>query len=258
MTNQQLQEHISLALKKGYRLDGRRKDEFRPITIKTDCIRTSEGSAWIQCGETELLVGIKLSIEKPFPDTPEEGILMVGAELLPLANPDFEAGPPSIESIEVARVIDRGIRESRAIDTRALCIEKGAKVWSVSVDLCPLNHDGDLIDIGGLAVLAALNHTRFPSVKDGAVDYKELTDQKLPLREQPIPVTVIKIGDNLLVDPTEDEESVLDARLTVTHLATGEICSLQKGGDAPFTFEELEQIIDLAAQVSQTLRQNLR
>ena len=258
MANSQLREHINNSLKKGFRLDGRKMDEFRPITIKTDFVRTAEGSAWIQCGETELLVGIKLAIEKPFPDTPNEGILMVGAELLPLSNPAFESGPPSIQSIETARVIDRGIREGRAMDTSALCIVKGEKVWTVCVDLCPLNHDGNLIDIGGLAVLAALNSTRFPKVQEGVVDYKQHENQKLPIREQPIPVTVVKIGENLIVDPTEDEESVLDARLTVTFLENGDPCAMQKGGDSPITFEEFERMLDMGGCISQQLREKVK
>ncbi|HLD05273.1 MAG TPA: exosome complex protein Rrp42 [Candidatus Nanoarchaeia archaeon] len=258
MTNHQLREHICNALTKGFRLDGRKMDEFRPLTIKTDCIRTAEGSAWVRCGETELLVGIKLALEKPFPDTPDEGVLMVGAELLPLANPAFESGPPGIESIETARVIDRGIRESHAIDTHQLCVEKGVKVWTVSVDICPLNHDGNLIDLGGMAAIAALKNAKFPMVKDGVIDYQEHQDKKLPIVETPIPVTVIKIGDNLLVDPTEDEESVLDARLTMAFLENGNICAMQKGGDEPITSEEFEKMLELGSRISKELRQKIR
>ena len=80
---------------------------------------------------------------------------MVNAELTPLSNPRFKFGPPTIESIEVSRVIDRGIREGHAIDTKALCVEHGEKVWIVNVDVNVINHDGNLIDIGGLAALAA-------------------------------------------------------------------------------------------------------
>ncbi len=258
MTNYQLKEHISNALKKGYRLDGRKCDEFRPITIKTNCIRTAEGSAWVQCGETELIVGVKLALEKPFPDTPDEGILMVGAELLPLANPEFESGPPGSESIETARVIDRGIRESHAMNTQQLCVEKGVKVWTVNVDICPLNHDGNLIDIGGLAALVAIKTAKFPMVKDGVIDYKEHENKGLPLVENPIPITVIKIGENILVDPTQDEESVLDARLTMTFLENGDLCAMQKGGDEPITCEEFDKILELGSRVSQEIRSKIR
>jgi len=247
-------EHIVACLKKGVRLDGRKADEFRTITIETGFISTAEGSARVKCGDTEILAGIKMAVGKPYPDRPNSGVLMVGAELLPLSNPDFEAGPPSIESIELARVIDRGIRESKTIDEAALCITPGEKVWMANVDLCPLNTDGNLIDLGALAAIAALKTTRMPAIKDGIADYHEKTDERLPVNGTPIPVTIAKIGDILLVDPTADEYSVADARLTVTTEEDGTICALQKGGDSALTIEEISVMVDLAAVKAKELR----
>ena len=68
----------------------------------------------------------------PYSDTPDEGSLMVGAEFLPMASSDFEMGPPGVDAIELARVVDRSIRESEAIDMKKLCIETGKKMWIVS------------------------------------------------------------------------------------------------------------------------------
>ena len=50
MTNHQLREHICNALTKGFRLDGRKMDEFRPLTIKTDCIRTAQSTPSVHFG----------------------------------------------------------------------------------------------------------------------------------------------------------------------------------------------------------------
>ena len=36
-------------------------------------------------------------------------------ELLPMAFPTFESGPPSEQAIEYSRVVDRGIRESKML-----------------------------------------------------------------------------------------------------------------------------------------------
>ena len=52
----------------------------------------------------------------------------------------------------------------------------------------------------------------------------------------------MKFGENLLVDPTDDEFQVADARLTITTLEDGSICSLQKGGNASLTIEEIGAI----------------
>ncbi|MFH1505482.1 MAG: exosome complex protein Rrp42 [archaeon] len=255
---EELKEHINNSLKENIRLDGRKKEDFREITVETGIIKTAEGSARVKCGNTEVLAGIKLAVGTPFPDTPNAGVLMVGAELLPMSNPKFESGPPSIEAIEVARVIDRGIRESGTIDTKKLCIKKGEEVWMVMLDVIPLNTDGNLLDIGGLAAMAALLDCKMPSLKDGKPDVKNMTDKKLPLNDVPIPVTVVKIGDNFLLDPLESEENALDARLTVTSMEDGRICAMQKGGDSPLTTEDLKKMFDLSLKKSAELRKLIK
>ena len=256
--NHEVKEHIRNALKKGIRIDGRKLDELRPITIETGFLSTAEGSAKLIFGDAEVLAGVKMALEAPYPDTPEDGVLMVNSELLPISSPNFEAGPPSIESIETARVIDRGIRESKAFNTKSLCVEKGEKVWMVAIDVVPLNYDGNLIDIGGLAALAALKNARFPKVEDdGTIDYHQKTDKTLELEKFPIPITVCKIGDLFIVDPTDEEEKAVDARLTITVLDEDKICALQKGGDSSLSIEDIEKMVDLAMKTSKTLRAKL-
>ncbi|MBD3208900.1 exosome complex protein Rrp42 [Candidatus Woesearchaeota archaeon] len=256
--NQERKKHIVRALAAGVRLDGRKLDEFRPVELKVGVSSTAEGSAMVKAGDTEAIAGVKMGLGTPYPDTPDSGVLMVNAELLPISNPEFESGPPSIESIEVARVIDRGIRESHSFDTKSLCVEKGEKVWMVQCDILPLNFDGNLIDLGGLAVLAALRDARFPKVdEEGAVDYHEKTDKGLALQQLPVPITVGKIGEHLIVDPAQEEEQALDARLTMTMLADGTVCALQKGGQAPLTISEIKEMVKLADAKSKELRKQL-
>lgn len=256
--NQERKEHIRNALKKGTRLDGRKLDEVRDIQIQTGFLSTAEGSAKLKFGDAEVLAGVKMAIEKPYDDTPEDGVLMVNAELLPLSSPDFEAGPPSIESIETARVIDRGIRESKTLNTKNLCIAKGEKVWTVAIDVVPLNYDGNLIDMGGIAAVAALLNARFPKVKeDGTLDYHDHTDKKVELKNIPIPVTVCKIADLFIVDPTAEEEHAIDARLTITSIDDGKICALQKGGVGSLTVEDIKKMTELAIDTAKLIRKKL-
>ncbi|MHA1784272.1 MAG: exosome complex protein Rrp42, partial [Candidatus Helarchaeota archaeon] len=114
--------HIVQLAKKNSRIDGRKFDEFRPINIETDLIVKAEGSGYVQLGNTHILAGVKAITGEPYPDIPNEGVITVNAELLPLASPYFESGPPGEESIEVARVVDRGIRHSEIVDRKKLCI----------------------------------------------------------------------------------------------------------------------------------------
>ena len=211
----------------------------------------------VKIGDTEVIAGVKMAVEKPYPDTPDVGSLMVGVELLPLSNPDFEPGPPTIQAIELARVIDRGIRESGSIDTKKLCIEAGEKAWLVAVDICVLNDAGNLFDACALATIAAIRDARFPAIKDNMVDYTQKTDEKVPLLSTPISVTVYKAGDGYLIDPLSDEEKLLDARLTVASMEDGNVCAMQKGGAQPLSEEDIEKMIDLAIQKADELRKLL-
>lgn len=247
-------EHILKLLEKGMRLDGRKLTEFRPVTIEYDISAGAEGSARIKIGDTELLAGVKMAVETPYPDTPDRGGLMVNAELLPLSNPNFEPGPPAIEAIELARVVDRGIRESESIDVKNLCITEGEKVWMVIIDICTINASGNLIDASALGALAALKVAKFPKYEDEKVDYSVKTDVPVPLLKEPIAVTVYKIGKFLIVDPLEEEEEVADARLTITTELDSSLCSLQKGGEEPLTIEEIDKMVEIAVEKSKELR----
>jgi exosome complex component RRP42 len=255
--NKEIKKHIEETLSKGMRFDGRKPDEYRQVAVTLGVTKNAEGSARVRIGETDVIVGVKLSIESPFPDTPEDGTMAVNVELLPLSNPDFETGPPGIQAVELARVVDRGIRESKTIDTKKLCITKGESAWSVFIDICPINDAGNLFDASALGAIAALYDTRFPKYDGEEVDYKERTDKPLPLRIMPISVTVLKIGKHLIVDPTSEEEEFTDARLSVCATEDGKICALQKGGNAPLSLDEISGMVDFALVNIRELRQKV-
>ena len=254
----ELRSHIIGLLDANTRLDGRKLTEYRkPVKVEYSVVKTAEGSARVMIGETDVMVGVKLEVGEPYPDTPNEGTIIVGAELLPMSNPEFEPGPPGIQAIELARVVDRGIRESKALDFRKLCITPGEKIWMVVIDICPINDAGNLFDASSLAALAALKDTKFPSFNGEKVDYKNKTDEKLELEKEPIAVTVIKIGNKFIVDPDIEEEKVVDARLTVASLEDGTLCALQKGGDFPLTTDEISEMLDIGMEKAKELRKCL-
>ena len=258
MMHRELRSHIISLLNAGTRLDGRKLTDYRkPIEVEHNIIKTAEGSARVKIGETEVIVGIKMNVGEPYPDTPNEGTIIVGAELLPLSNPEFELGPPGIQAIELARVVDRGIRESKAIDFKKLCITEGEKVWMVIIDICPINDAGNLFDASSLAALAALKATKYPSFDGEKVDYKQKTDKKLQLEKMPIAVTVIKIGDKFIIDPDTEEEKAIDTRLTVSSIEDGTLCALQKGGDFPLTVEDIDKMLDIGIEKAKELRKYL-
>ena len=252
-----IEEHIRKTISKGSRLDGRKLDEIRNIVIEKNLVKTAEGSARVKFGDSEVISGVKLSIGAPFPDTPDQGALMVNVELIPMANPEFESGPPGIESIEISRQVDKVIRESHVIDMKKLCIEEGEKVWIVSIDIIPINANGNLIDVSCLASLAALQNTFYPLVEDGRVNYKEKTKENLQLENTPLAITIGKIEDSFIVDLDHEEGKAIDARITFGILEDDTICSIQKGENSTLTIDDVSRMLDLAIEKAREMRSKL-
>ena len=248
-------DYISKLAADGLRQDKRKMDEYRKIELTPNYIPHALGSARVKLGTTEVVVGVSLKVGTPYPDSPASGTLMTGAEFSPIANSMFELGPPRPNAIELARVVDRGIRESGAIDFSKLCIEEGEAVWTVMVDMHMLDHGGNLFDASALAAISALLNTRMPKYEDGRLIRDEIAG-KLPVEKKPIECTAVKIGDTIMLDPSFDEECSLDARLTI---ATTEksMCAMQKGGIGAFTLKEVEDMLDLSFKKGKELRKLL-
>src|SRR5665809_100858 len=96
----------------GKRLDGRNLEDIRSLEIDIDIIKKADGSAKVKLGNSEVIAGVKVETGAPFEGLENKGALIVTAEVLPIASPYIEPGPPDEETIELARVVVRGIRES--------------------------------------------------------------------------------------------------------------------------------------------------
>ena len=254
ITNVERKQMLNL-LSTGERIDGRDFYTYREIKVEPGVIERAEGSARVHLGDTDVLVGVKIDVGEPFPDVPNEGVLTVNAELVPLASPVFEPGPPDENSIELARVVDRGIRESKAIDLEKLCIIPGKKVFVVFVDIYVLNHGGNLIDASALASLAALLNTKMYNYELVDEEIKVLPGyQHLPVKNYPIAVTIGKESDYLILDPSFDEEQIMEARLTITTDKDKRICAIQKGVGGYFTLQQVKEIAEIACEKAEELR----
>jgi exosome complex component RRP42 len=284
-------DYITKLAEGGKRIDGRGFGQYRNIEIETNVVNKAEGSARVKIGNTQVLCGIKMDIGEPFPDTPSTGVMSTAAEFVPLASPDFESGPPRQDAIELARVVDRGVRESQVIQLEKLCISPGEKVWLVFIDIHILDYDGNLFDAASLAALAALLTTKVPVSRflkmleekdrnswqqklEGIYTIPSVTevpygddeanqnqvvvnDFPLPMIEPPISCTAVKINDFVLFDPCFDEEIIADVRLTVATDHKGDLRAMQKGLSGSFTKEEIQKVIKGALDNGQEIRKKL-
>jgi exosome complex component RRP42 len=106
--------------------------------------------------------------------------------------------------------------------------------------------------------MAALLNTKMSNyeIEDGEVKIKT-GYTPLPIKQHPITVTVAKIGDKLVVDPGQEEELVMDARLSMATDDDGDICAIQKGGKGYFTPEQVMEVAKIAEEKAKELRKQL-
>jgi exosome complex component RRP42 len=255
LRKQQMWDSIS----KGKRLDGRDLDGIRPIEIEFDIIKKANGSAKVKLGNTEVVAGVKVETGEPFEGLENKGALILSAEVLPTASPYSEPGPPDEETVELARVVDRGVRESQMVDLDKLVLIPGKIVYTIFVDCSIINTDGNLFDATSYAVVSALISSKLPifEIQDGkVVDTGNKRDP--PITTMPISITAVRIGDAVILDPTSEEEACMDARITITTNSDGHFTAMQKGSTGAFTIEQLKKAAETARIKGEMVRTKLK
>ncbi|MEM3221480.1 MAG: exosome complex protein Rrp42 [Saccharolobus sp.] len=254
-------ESIVNLYEKGIRQDGRKLTDYRPLSIVLDYAKKANGSALVKLGNTMVLAGTKIEIGKPYEDMPNQGVLIVNVELLPLAYETFEPGPPDENAIELARVVDRSLRDSRAIDLSKLVIEPGKNVWTVWLDVYVLDYGGNVIDACTLASVAALYNSKIYKVErseDGIRINKDEIIGKLPMNYPVVTVSVAKIDKYLIVDPDLEEESIMDAKISFSYTPDFKIVGIQKSGKGSLSLQDVTQAESLARSVAGKLLEELK
>nr|POE96213.1 exosome complex component rrp45a [Quercus suber] len=170
-------------------------------------------------------------LTQPYKDRPNEGTLWMFTEFSPMADPSFEPSHPSEAAVELGRVIDRGLRESRAVDTESLCVLFGKSVWAVRVDLHILDNGGNLVDAANIAALVALLTFRRPECSLGGEDGQQVI-----------------VHPPEVVDPSHYEEAVMGGRMTATLNANNDICAIQKAGGEGILQSVIMQCLRIAGQ----------
>jgi exosome complex component RRP42 len=247
------------SLSKGKRLDGRNLDDLRPIEIEMGLIKKANGSARVRLGNSEVVAGVKVETGEPFEGLENKGALILSAEVLPTASPHIEPGPPDEETVELARVVDRGIRESEMLDLNKLVLVTGEIVYVIFVDCSVINADGNLFDATSYAAVASLMNCKLPvfEIHDGkVVDTGE--KQHSPITTLPVSITAVRIGDSILLDPTAEEEACMDARITITTNSDNNFAAVQKGSTGTFTLEQLKQIAASAKTKGEEVRNKIK
>ncbi|MDG1536495.1 MAG: hypothetical protein P8Q45_04650 [Candidatus Thalassarchaeaceae archaeon] len=244
-----LRAHLAELAAEDQRHDGRGRFVGRDTELEINCLPRAEGSAKVRMGDTIVYAGVKFQIMTPYPDRPNQGGLMCSAEVRPVAGRNWEPGPPSPQSIELGRVVDRGIRESGCINTEDLCLIPGEKAWQVILDLFAVSDDGNLFDAFALAGIAALKSAVVPAERFGVGE-----DRPLGVAKTPVMCSYHKVGGRFVYDADKREELGGDERIHITLGDDDHVHSLQKGLKGIFTAAEFAEIMDQARSRCAELR----
>ncbi|KAG5981412.1 hypothetical protein E4U55_002970 [Claviceps digitariae] len=264
---------LTKALQEGLRLDNRKFEQFRPIELS---FGDDYGVVDVKCGKTRVTVKVSAEVTVPFTDRPFDGIFSIASELSPMVAPSFEVNRPTEQEVLLSRMLEKTIRRSGALDTESLCLIAGQKCWSVRADVHVLSHDGNLLDVSCLAVIAALRHFRKP---ESSMEGETLTVYT-PAEREPVPLSWLhspfcvtfsffgegnssasEVGETVLLDATWLEEQLRVSSCTFSLNKHGEICQVSKLGgadvDAPVFVRCAQMALDKAKDFSDLVDRKL-
>lgn len=220
------------------RPSGRKFDELRTVSIKTNANKHAEGSCLIKCGETHVLCTASIEERVP-PFMRNSGLGWVTAEygMLPRATTtrnrrEAAAGKQSGRTQEIQRLIGRSLRAG--VDRVAL----GER--QITVDCDVIQADGGTrcasISGGWVALRLAVNKL----MSSGAIKTDPLTDH----------VAAVSCGiyggvPVLDLDYAEDSEAGTDANFVMT--GSNGLIEIQGSAEgATFSRTEFDRLMDLA------------
>ncbi|XP_018304213.1 exosome complex exonuclease RRP42 isoform X2 [Mycetomoellerius zeteki] len=249
------------------RNDGRSRYQYRPIEIESKLMKHTHGSARLRIGNiTDVLVGVKLEIDTPFAERPDEGKLEFFVDCSANATPAFEGKGGDDLATEISNVLSMAYQTPDAFDLKQLCIIPHQKCWKMYVDILILQCGGNLFDAVGAAVKAALYNTEIPRVITATLDGGEPDIQvsddpydciKLDVTNYPVVLTVCKIGDNFVIDPTSEEESCSTASILMSVMPNGKVTSVVKLGYGSLLPNTLIKMLQVGKDISFKLNEAL-
>lgn len=172
--------------------------------------------------------------------------------------------------MEISNTLQKAYQSSRAYNLKALSILPHQQCWKLYVDILILECGGNLIDAVSLAVKAALFNTRVPkvtaSIMDGGSIELNLSDDpydcdRLKIESAPVLVTLCKIGEFCLVDPSAEEEECSLGSLVVGVSCSDEnnafVTNTRTCGTGSFHIDTLSDSIALGIEAGKCLNKEL-
>ena len=221
------------------RLDGRKKNQLRPLKITRHFIKHAEGSVLIEMGDTKVIC--TATVEErvpPFLRDQKKGWVTAEYAMIPRSSKDRIAresarGKVGGRTHEIQRLIGRSLRS--VTDTVAL----GERTVWIDCDVIQADGGTRTASITGsfVALVDALAHLR----KEGKI----LT---MPVKDYLAAISVGKVNGELLLDLNYPEDSKAEVDMNVVMTGTGRYVEVQGTAEQePFHKKELDGLMKLAA-----------
>ena len=219
------------------RIDGRRRDQIRPVKVTRNFTKHAEGSVLIEMGDTKVICSASVE-EKVPPFLKGKGSGWVTAEyaMLPRATHDRSPreavkGKQGGRTLEIQRLVGRALRA--VIDTTRL----GERtIWI----------DCDVIQADGGTRTASITGAFIALADAMTVLKKKDLVKKNPLTEYLAAISIGKVGGQVLVDLAYEEDSHAEVDLNLVMTGAGQYVEVQGTAErTPFNKRDMDEFLDL-------------
>ena len=203
------------------RKDGRPFNSLRNMKMEIGVLNNADGSAYIECGNNKILVGVygpkELYSKKH--SKPDGAVLRCKYNMIPFSVTERKRPGPDRRSTEISKLISEAI-------TPAIFLEK---------------YPRSSIDVS-TEVLEAEGGTRCLGIVGASL---ALADAEIPMKDLISACAVGKVDNHIVVDLSEEEDQTGQADMPVAIMPrTGEITFLQMDGN--LSVPEFEEAMQLA------------
>ncbi|KAG8346659.1 3' exoribonuclease family domain [Trypanosoma vivax] len=263
----------------GLRPDQRTAQQLRDVVVEFPLV--TRDVVVVRCGGTVISGAIASNLVEPMPQRPKHGLLHFSVRLLQTERESPTA--TALTQTKLAAFLDRLIRTGGVLDTAALCVLPGERVWSITIDVTVLNDEGNSSDAVVWAAIALLLHHRRPelTIRGNSITVHPPHEREpvpLSVHHTPLPFTfavtmsleeyertrrsitashqhVHSAGGNsmpsqalcVVVDPTTSEALAAASTIVVAINAEGQVCALSKSEGCCVQVAELNQCIEIAS-----------
>lgn len=220
------------------RVDGRKCDELRRITLTRGYTKYAEGSVLVEFGDTKVLCNASIDDKvPPFKKGTGEGWVTAEYDMLPRAtatrnNRDRNTLKINGRANEIQRLIGRALRS--VVDFKAL----GERTILIDCDV--IQADGGTrtaaITGGFIALMDACSHL---------VNTRQISE--IPIKDFVAAISVGYVNGAELLDLCYQEDSKATVDMNVVMTASGQLIEVQATGEeSPFERKVLDHLLDLA------------